>query len=58
MLKVEKGAVTGNKREEKMYHHYIGAIGGVKEASFEVRIVGRAERVMEISCTGMRPQGR
>ena len=53
----EKVAVTGNKREDKMYYHHTGHIGGIKEATFEEMIARRPERVIEIAVKGMLPKG-
>ena len=52
-----KVAVTGNKREDKMYYHHTGHIGGIKEATFEEMIARRPERVIEIAVKGMLPKG-
>ncbi|HDX8985021.1 TPA: 50S ribosomal protein L13 [Klebsiella michiganensis] len=57
VLNAEKVAVTGNKREDKMYYHHTGYIGGIKEATFEEMIARRPERVIEIAVKGMLPKG-
>ncbi len=57
VLNAEKVAVTGNKREDKMYYHHTGHIGGIKEATFEEMIARRPERVIEIAVKGMLPKG-
>ncbi len=58
VLNAEKVAVTGNKREDKMYYHHTGHIGGIKEATFEEMIARRPERVIEIAVKGMLPKAR
>ena len=57
VLNAEKVAVTGNTREDKMYYHHTGPIGGIKEAPFEEMIARRPERVIEIAVKGMLPKG-
>ena len=57
VLNAEKVAVTGNKREDKVYYHHTGQIGGIKQANFEEMIARRPERVIEIAVKGMLPKG-
>lgn len=57
VLNAEKVAVTGNKRNDKMYYHHTGYVGGIKEATFEEMIARRPERVIEIAVKGMLPKG-
>ena len=57
VLNAEKVAVTGNKREDKIYYHHTGFIGGIKQATFEEMIARRPERVLEIAVKGMLPKG-
>ena len=57
VLNAEKVAVTGNKREDKIYYHHTGFIGGIKQATFEEMIARRPERVIEIAVKGMLPKG-
>ena len=57
VLNADKVAVTGNKREDKIYYHHTGFIGGIKQATFEEMIARRPERVLEIAVKGMLPKG-
>lgn len=57
VLNADKIAVTGNKRNDKVYYHYTGYIGGIKQATFEEMIARRPERVIEIAVKGMLPKG-
>ncbi|HGJ5883989.1 50S ribosomal protein L13 [Arsenophonus sp.] len=50
-------AVTGNKREDKIYYRHTGYIGGIKQATFEEMIARHPERVIEIAVKGMLPKG-
>ena len=57
VVNAEKVAVTGNKREDKIYYRHTGYIGGIKQATFEEMIVRHPERVIEIAVKGMLPKG-
>ncbi|MGP1956836.1 MAG: 50S ribosomal protein L13 [Arsenophonus sp. NC-PE1-MAG3] len=50
-------AITGNKREDKIYYRHTGYIGGIKQATFEEMIARHPERVIEIAVKGMLPKG-
>lgn len=56
-LNAKKIAVTGNKRNGKIYYHYTGYVGGIKKATFEEMINRCPERVIEIAVKGMLPKG-
>jgi large subunit ribosomal protein L13 len=49
--------VTGNKSNDKMYHHYSGYPGGLKTASFSQLQSKHPERVIELAVKGMLPKG-
>lgn len=57
VVNAEKIAVTGNKSEDKLYHHHTGYIGGIKSATFKTMIATKPERVIEIAVKGMLPKG-
>lgn len=57
VLNAEKVAVTGKKRTDKIYYHYTGYIGGIRQATFEELIARHPERVIEIAVKGMLPKG-
>ena len=57
VLNAEKIAVTGNKREDKIYYRHTGYVGGLKQATFEEMIARSPERVIEIAVKGMLPKG-
>jgi len=49
---------TGRKREHKVYHHYTGYIGGIKERSARSILEGPyPERVLEKAVERMLPRG-
>ncbi|MGP1959186.1 MAG: 50S ribosomal protein L13 [Arsenophonus sp. NC-CH8-MAG3] len=57
IVNAKKIAVTGNKREDKIYYRHTGYIGGIKQATFEEMIARHSERVIEIAVKGMLPKG-
>ncbi|VAX76290.1 50S ribosomal protein L13 [Serratia symbiotica] len=58
VLNADKVAVTGKKREGKVYYRHTGYIGGMKQATFEEVIAYRPEKVIENAVKGMLPKGR
>jgi large subunit ribosomal protein L13 len=49
---------TGRKRDDKMYYHHTGFIGGIKERSAKSILEGRfPERVVEKAVERMIPRG-
>src|SRR5574337_920374 len=58
VVNAEKVVFTGKKRDEKMYYHYTGYIGGIKEKSAKSLLDGRyPERVVEKAVERMLPRG-
>lgn len=57
VVNVEKIAVTGKKRDDKMYHHHTGYIGNLKTASFKELQAKKPARVLELAVKGMLPRG-
>ncbi|MGB8278438.1 MAG: 50S ribosomal protein L13 [Methylovirgula sp.] len=58
VVNAEKVVFTGRKREDKVYHHYTGYQGGVKERSARFILEGRfPERVIEKAVERMLPRG-
>ncbi|MGH6841278.1 MAG: 50S ribosomal protein L13 [Methylocella sp.] len=50
--------LTGRKREQKIYHHFTGYPGGIKERSAKFILGGRfPERVVEKAVERMLPRG-
>lgn len=56
VINAEKVQVTGNKAQDKMYHHHTGYIGNLKSISFEKLIDKAPQRVIEIAVQGMLPK--
>ena len=58
IVNAEKVVLTGRKRENKVYHHHTGYIGGIKERTAKYILEGRfPERVVEKAVQRMLPHG-
>lgn len=58
VVNAEKVVFTGRKREDKVYYHYSGYQGGIKERSARFILEGRfPERVIEKAVERMLPRG-
>ena len=57
VVNAEKIRVTGNKMEDKIYHHHTGYPGGLKSITFEKLIDKAPERVIQGAVKGMLPKG-
>ena len=56
VLNAEKIHVTGNKRQDKMYHHHTGYIGNLKSINFEDLLNKAPERIIQHAVKGMLPK--
>jgi large subunit ribosomal protein L13 len=56
VVNAEKIRVTGNKMQQKMYHHHTGYIGNLKTISLEKLLQKAPERVLEAAVKGMMPR--
>ena len=57
VINAEKVRVTGNKLQDKMYHHHTGYIGNLKSISLEKLLDEAPERAIEHAVKGMLPRG-
>ena len=58
VINAEKVVFTGRKRENKVYYHYTGFQGGIKERTARFVLEGRfPERVVEKAVERMLPRG-
>lgn len=58
IVNADKVVLTGRKRDQKMYYHHTGYIGGIKERSAKTILEGRfPERVVEKAVERMLPRG-
>ncbi len=58
VVNAEKVAVTGNKREQKLYHRYSGYPGGLRSRSLGQMLERRPEEVIRLAVKGMLPRNR
>ena len=56
VVNAEKIAVTGNKMDDKVYHHVTGYIGNIKSISLKDLLASHPERAIEIAVKGMLPK--
>ena len=57
VVNAEKVKVTGNKVEDKLYHHHTGHPGGIKTTNFSKLRDKAPERIIEFAVRGMLPKG-
>ena len=57
VINAEKVRVTGNKLQNKMYHHHTGYIGNLKSIPLKKMLDEHPERVIEKAVKGMLPRG-
>ena len=58
VINAEKIVLTGRKREQKVYHHHTGYIGGIKERTARSILEGKfPERIIEKAVERMLPEG-
>ena len=58
VVNAEKIAVTGKKREEKIYYRHSGYPGGLRERTFAEEIERRPTEVLRKAVKGMLPRNR
>jgi large subunit ribosomal protein L13 len=56
VINAEKIRVTGNKLQDKMYHHHTGYIGNLKSINLGKQMQQHPERVIEAAVKGMLPK--
>ena len=58
VVNAEKVVFTGRKRDQKVYYHHTGYVGGIKEKSAKSILEGRfPERIVEKAVERMLPRG-
>ena len=55
IINASKAVLTGNKLEDKYYHHHSGYIGGLKSIQYKKLMATRPEMAMELAVKGMLP---
>jgi len=56
VINAEKIKVTGNKMNDKMYHHHTGYIGNLKSINLSKLLDQHPERVLQNAVKGMLPK--
>lgn len=56
IVNAEKIRVTGNKATQKVYKHYTGYAGGLREIPYEQVLERHPERILEHAIKGMLPK--
>ncbi len=56
VINAEKVRLTGLKSQKKLYRHYTGFLGGLREESFTRLIARKPEKVLEEAIKGMLPK--
>lgn len=57
VINVDKIKVTGNKANNKKYHHHSGYPGGLKTINFANLQAKKPQRIFELAIKGMLPKG-
>lgn len=57
VINADKVAVTGNKAQDKRYHHHTGYPGGLKTRTFNQLKDHAPERILQSAIKGMLPKG-
>ena len=58
VVNAEKIRTTGMKSEQKVYRHYTGFPGGLREESFTRLLARRPEKIIEEAIKGMLPKSK
>ena len=58
VVNAEKVRVTGNKREDKLYHRHSGYPGGLRTRTLDEMLRRRPEEVIRLAVKGMLPRNR
>lgn len=57
VINAEKVALTGRKKQQKMYYHHTGFPGGLKDANFRELVARAPAMPLELAVKGMLPKG-
>lgn len=58
IINAEKIAVTGSKPAQKMYYHYTGSMGGLREVSYRDMLARKPTHILHHAIKGMMPKTR
>ena len=57
VVNADKVKVTGKKLDQKLYRHYSGYVGGLKETTLREMMAKKPEEVVRLAIKGMLPKG-
>ncbi|MCR4717909.1 MAG: 50S ribosomal protein L13 [Lachnospiraceae bacterium] len=57
IVNADKIKVTGKKMDQKIYRHYSGYVGGMKEQTLKEKLAKKPEDVLYLAVKGMLPKG-
>ncbi len=58
VINAERIRVTGNKLEDKVYHHHSGYPGGLKSVTLRQQLVSHPDRVIRAAVWGILPHNK
>jgi len=58
VINASKARVSGNKRQGRVYRHYTGHVGGLKEQTFEEFVTNNPEKLIKTVVRRMLPKNR
>jgi large subunit ribosomal protein L13 len=58
IINAEKIVVTGKKADQKLYRHYTGYVGGLKEISYKDLMIKKPEDILMHAIKGMLPKNK
>lgn len=57
VVNADKIAISGNKREDKVYYHHTGFVGGLRSQNYQALSERHPSMPLEIAIRGMLPKG-
>lgn len=58
IINADKAVLTGNKLQDKYYHHHSGYIGGLKSVQYKTLMATKPELAMNLAVKGMLPHNK
>ena len=58
VVNADKVRVSGNKRDDKVYHHHTGYPGGIKSITLGKLLQEKPEKAIEMAVKGMMPKNK
>ena len=58
VINADKIELTGRKRQQKLYYHHSGYMGGLRAVPFERMLATHPERIIRFAVEGMLPHNR